>query len=100
MEGLDKDARTVLERNVDDILKKPKGMEETFSSTLRAQGIEPNLETVLSFITGLLLGIVEGIYDCKYDRLMNSDERDELDELLKRRAWEIRQALMSTRIGE
>lgn len=95
---MDKDVRIKLEKEVDSILKDPKWVEETFSSALRAQGIEPNLETILSFITGLLVGIADGVYFLKFSRSMNSDEIVELVELLKRRAFEIRQAFISTRI--
>ena len=95
---MDDGIRTIVEKNADSAIKKPKVAERAYANILRSQGIEPNLETVLSFLMGHLTGIVDGMYVHKHKRLPTSDENDELNQLLKRRAWEIRQAFMSTRI--
>ena len=98
MTGLDKEARIIVEKNIDSIIKNPKKAEESFRVSLIMQGIQPNLETVLSMITGYIEGLVESNYIVRYNRQMNMDERNNLNELLNRRAFEIRQALLSTRI--
>ncbi len=100
MTGLDGDARSVLENSVDMILKNPKEFEIMYSNALREQGIEPNLETLLSHITGVLFGIVSGVCVFKHKRSLYPEEVNELITLLKRRAFEIRQAFISTRIEQ
>ena len=98
MKDLDEDARIMVEKNIDIVIKEPKKYEEAFRSILKVQGIEPNLETILSFIIGLLAGMADGIYVFKYERTTNADEKKELMELLNRRAFEMRQAFVSIRI--
>ena len=98
MKKLDNTARIVVEKNIDSMINTPKETEETYRFIIGDQGIEPNLETILSFVTGMLMGVVDGFYYSKYKRLMDNDERNELLELLKRRAFELRQAFISTRI--
>ena len=100
MPRLDKEARMVVEQNVDSIIKYPKRTEEAFRKSLISQGIQPNLETVLSMITGFIEGLVESNYIVRHGRHLEDDERNDLNELLNRRAFEIRQALISTRIEE
>ena len=100
MKGLDENARIIVEKNIDSVINEPEQTEKAFRNTLREQGIEPNLETVLSSISGYIEGIVDGFYYHEYNRLMNDDERKELTQLLKRRAFEIRQTFVSTRIEE
>lgn len=98
MKDLDDEVRILVEKNIDAIIKKPKEIEEAYRFILREQGIQPNLETILSFITGMLAGIADSFYRFKYERLTNLDEKDELIELLKRRAFELRQAFIGARI--
>ena len=100
MTYLDDSVRTMIERMSDSWMKDPKATEETYRFILEKQGIEPNLETVLSFIAGIIVGASDGAYSIKYNRLMNVDERKELTDLMNRRIFEIRQALASTRIEE
>lgn len=98
MKHLDNELRMILEKQFDDVIKEPKEFEEMFRSVLRDQEIEPNLETILSFITGFLTGLIDGLYLQKIGRTLKGKEIFELNELLKRRAFELRQAFMSTRI--
>lgn len=100
MKDSETDSRSLIERTIDRILKDPKEMEKNIRWALGAQGIEPNLETVLSFITGTVWGGVCVFLHFRYNRTMNSDEQEELIELLQRRAFELRQAFVSTRIEE
>jgi hypothetical protein len=99
MMEFDSEARVAVEQNVDAIIMDALIMEEAFSYTLSMQGIEPNLETLLSFICGGLYGLINGIYHVKHGRSLNSDEAKEVDKLIKRRAWEVRQAFMGTRMS-
>lgn len=98
MEGLDNNVRSLVEKEIDTILKEPKKMEENVRLALRLQGIEPNLETVLSSITGMIIGRVLQVYGSIYKRDMTRYEMMQLVQLLKRRAFELRQAFISTRI--
>jgi len=100
MKDLNKEARSMIETEVDFYLKNPKTVEERARMVLRAQGIEPNLETVLSFIVGWLMAQVSMFYHVRHKRDISRDEFTELVQLLKRRAFELRQAFISTRIEE
>lgn len=100
MVELDEDVRMWLEKEVDKVIKDPKRIEGFYSVILKGQGIEPNLETLLSFLTGALTGYIQAMYVAKYDREPTSEERLELVKLLKRRAFEMRTAFVSTRIEE
>ena len=96
--GLDLDARVGLESTIDKILKDAENWELTFKEVLRTQGIEANLETVLSLIIGALLGQTAQYYIDKYDRRLNKDETKDFEDILKRRAWELRQTFIELRM--
>lgn len=98
MKDLDPDERSLLEEAIDKILKNPEKTEEDVRWVLRTQGIEPNLETVLSFITGVIYGGLSIFHQFKYKRDLNPDEQAESIQLLKRRAFEMRQVFIGTRI--
>ena len=98
MAKLDETVRMWLEKEVDIVIKDPKKIEEFFSLILRGQGIEANLETILSFLTGFLTGYIQAMYVIKYGREINPDELLELIKLLKRRAFEMREVFIGTRI--
>jgi len=94
------EARIGVEKEIDSMLKTPKRTERTFRYALKSQGIQPNLETLLAFLAGDLYGYVWGLYIHKYKRMLNQDENNELIDLLKRRAFELREAFVGTRIEE
>ncbi len=96
--GLDQDARMGLESTIDKILKDSENWELTFKEVLRTQGIEANLETVLSLIIGALLGQTAQYYIDKYNRRLNRDETQDFEDILKRRAWELRQTFIELRM--
>jgi len=98
--GLDKDLRVILEGAFDRLLSEPKEFEEAFSMMLRVEGIEPDLDAILSYISGYMEGLANAYYTIKYDRTMTKEERKEFIDLMRRRAWELRQAFISTRIEE
>jgi len=95
---LDTVIRAGLEKSIDDILKDIEDSEKTYSIILEAQGIESSLETILSFIAGITFGRTSSAYIIKHGRQMNKDEMIAFVQLLKRRAWEIREAFIRTRI--
>jgi len=90
----------MIEKMIDSWMKDPKTTEKIYRFILEKQGIKPNIETVLSILTGIIIGASESVYSVRYKRLMNVVERKELTELMNRRASELRQALLSTRIEE
>lgn len=98
MVGLDLDARVGLETTIDKILNDAENWELTFKEVLRTQGIEANLETVLSLIIGALLGQTAQYYIDKYNRRLNRDETQDFEDILKRRAWELRQTFIELRV--
>jgi hypothetical protein len=100
MTYLNDSTRTMIEKMIDSWMKDPKVTEKTYRFILEKQGIQPNIETVLSFLTGIIIGTSDGAYAVRYNRLMNVVERKELTELMNRRVSELRQALLSTRIEE
>lgn len=96
--GLDQDARIGLETTIDNILKDAKNWDRIFREILRTQGIEANLETVLSLIIGALLGQTVQFYIDKYKRRLNNDETKDFEDILRRRAWELRETFILVRM--
>jgi len=96
--GLDQDARIGLETTIDNILKDAKNWDRIFREILRTQGIEANLETVLSLIIGALLGQTVQFYIDKYKRRLNNDETKDFEDILRRRAWELRETFIFVRM--
>ena len=88
---LDSDVRLAVEKNIDEILKDPEGFLKTFQMALWEMGIQPNLEAILAHITGHLIGIANGVNLIKHERLLTPSELKELADILRRRAWEMRQ---------
>jgi len=97
---LDEKTRLWIETSIDEILENKEKYEKSTRIALRAQGIQPNLETVLSFITGTACGLIFGYYRVKYNRDPSENETIELLQILKRRSSELREAFVSTRIEE
>lgn len=98
MVGLDQDARIGLETTIDNILKDAENWDLIFREILRTQGIEANLETVLSLIIGALLGQTVQFYIDKYKRRLNNDETKDFEDILRRRAWELRETFILVRM--
>ena len=104
MSGLDKDTRIFIEEAIDDALADPNIISE-FKRYLLEMGIEPNLETILSYITGMIMGLAIGqlpIIRIKQGKPIKipKDERtfflSAASELLTRRAMELRQHLVKS----
>ncbi len=96
--GLTIEARTVFEKNMDYFINNAEDIELVLSDSLQAQGIEPNVETVLSHISGFVNGTIWYFYLVNYDRALNSDETIDLLNLVKRRSAELKSAFISSRI--
>jgi hypothetical protein len=96
--GLDRDLRIMLEEAFDRFHQDPKKWEEVISICLRIQGIEPNLDDILSNISGYFEGFAVAFYRMQYNRKMTEKEMKEFYNFMKRRAWELRQAFIGTRI--
>ncbi|GAH37057.1 unnamed protein product [marine sediment metagenome] len=98
MSELEQDIRLFIEEAIDKCLSKPLEEYETRSKQLASIGIEPNLETVLSYISGLIMGVVvtytlvEKVNDAEVKTYIKSTR-----ELLERRAWELREAFSRAR---
>ena len=97
---MDKDARVVLETNIDYVLKDPSGWEKTVKYSLSQSGIEADLEQVLAFTAGDLFGIFYLFIMQKMNRKPTPKEFDEFSDIMKRRAWEIRQALIKDHLDK
>jgi len=93
MVEIDIQSRILIEKIIDQAIKTPEASYDLFSEHLASMGIEPNLETALSYITGYVLGAVAGI--SVSDKLEGDALRTYMEsvrELLERRAWELREA--------
>jgi hypothetical protein len=97
---MDKEVRQIIERNIDNAIKFPKEHEKGYRDYVSKLGIEPNLETMLSYFSGLLLGLCSAYYLYKKNREVTKEEIDEFHDLMKRRVWELRQTLLETRLKE
>lgn len=96
--SLDKKLRVALEEEIDDMIKDPAEREETIRKILVAQGIDPNLDAILSQFSGWCFHKFWTYYILEYDRNPTDDEIDEYIDLMKRRTWEMRQAFLTTRL--
>lgn len=95
---LDNRLRAILENNIDTVMNDPKKFIKTYTIILEASGIDPKLESILSVIVGYLYGLAELWYTNIHQRHINDDEFVEVVKLMKRRAWEMRQAFISTHL--
>ncbi|MCX6653916.1 MAG: hypothetical protein NTY03_02215 [Candidatus Bathyarchaeota archaeon] len=97
---MDDAVRKIIEGNIDNALKFPKEHEKGYRDSVAKLGIEPSLETMLSYFSGLLLGLFLAYYRFKKNCEPNIEEIDEFHDLMKRRVWELRQKLLETRLHE
>ncbi len=92
--------RLLLEESIDNFINDPVETEKISSIVLEAQGIDSNFDTILSFINGSAWGLTMAFYFSKHKRPMNENESLDFLELMKRRASELRQAFIDTRIRD
>jgi len=95
---LDREARLIVEQLYDEKINNPLKAEEECSLFLLRQGIQPNLEAIVSHTLGYLQGVIEGFYLVKYGKHTNYVEKRELEKMLKSRVGDLRQAFVRTRI--
>lgn len=55
--------------------------------------IDPNLETMLSFMVGLTYGVVVEGFNERHNRSLSPEENEKVRELIKRRIFELRMNL-------
>ena len=105
MSKLDADIRGYIERVIDTALTEENTELDTQQALIQ-MGIEPNLETKLSYITGQIYGIAFGLWIAKWaiDKKtaeISVKEREDFDEaimrLLDRRAEELRQHFIKSK---
>ena len=98
MSGLDRDARIILEDEIDRVLKEPQTIERAYKTFLEAIGIEPELDALLGFIIGVVYGRTADLYALKYKRWPSQKEISEFMPLLRRRVAELKESFFKARI--
>ena len=97
MSDLDDEIRLYLERYIDLLIKSPQGYESMYRRFLKSMEVESNLETVVSLIAGTCIAAMQHHSERKFGTIRQQDIDGALA-LLKRRAREIREAFMATRL--
>jgi hypothetical protein len=97
---MDNDIRKIILKNIDNVLENPKQIEKGYCKNIVKLGIEPTLETVLSYFSGLLLGTFIGYYMYRYDRAVTEEEINEFHDLMKRYTGTLRETFLQTRLEE
>jgi len=92
--------RMVIEKNVDGVIDRPDLAESACRRILIAQGIEPDLERILSYFLGMIFGQATMVFNLEKGRDPTIEEYLEISRLLKRRTYEMREAILGTRIEE
>jgi len=88
---LDRDVRIFIEETIDDMLKDPKSHFESYRDGLMTLGIQPTLETVLAYISGMVIGAALGRWVISKRRSPTHEELTEIVLLVSRRAKELRE---------
>ena len=98
MPKLDDRVRMIIENDIDGVLEDPVENEQEFKKALAKMGIDPNLETVLSFVSGFLVGQglinIHNTLKLKKDSEEFAEQLNALEQLISRRAWELRDAMI------
>lgn len=98
MSTLDDEIRMYLERYIDLIVKSPSEYETMYRRFLGAMGVESNLDTIVSVIAGTCITAMSHHSERKFGSVRQQDLDGTLD-LLRRRAREIKETFIATRIG-
>lgn len=96
MESLDKDIRLFIEKQFDRFYDNPEEWQRVASDVLAEQGIQPNLDTILSYLVGMTMGEAYQKIKSKSNRAWTKKEARAIAGLLARRAFEIRQHFLAT----
>ena len=97
---MDDDIKKIILKNIDNVLEDPKYFEKGYCQNISKIGIEPTLETVLSYFSGLLLGTLIGYNMYRYNRATNEEEIGEFHELMKRYTGTLRETFLQTRLED
>lgn len=100
METLDNEIRLDIEKQIDYIYGKPEEWESIVHRFLIKQEIKPNLETTLSMIAGMCIGMAYEQITKKFDRPWTTEEASAINSLLARRSIELRHRFLSLRLKE
>ena len=98
LESLDKDIRLFIEKQFDHFYKEPEEWKDVATMVLAEQGIQPNLDTVLSYLVGMTMGEAFQKFKAKFKRTWTNEEARAIANLLARRAFEIRQHFLATQL--
>ena len=98
MSTLDPELRSAIETIIDNIISHPKEYEDFFAKTLEYLNINSDLEKILAFIVGCIWGEINLAYRSRYSTGISISQQVEILNILKRRANEIKEAFISTRI--
>lgn len=96
MAYLNDEMRLAVARTLDLHIRNPKIIGASSSTILTAQGIKPNLETVLSFRIGILYGMAMSYYMNKHSRGLTESENLAFMLLVTSRVDEFRESIEET----
>ena len=96
MASLHKEIRLFIEKQFDYFYDEPEEWMKIATSVLADQGIQPNLETILSYLVGMTLGGTFEFIRTKFKRDWTDEEAKAVSSLMARRAFEIRQHFAAT----
>ncbi len=93
---MENQVRVEFEKFIDKIEKDPETYHQTVKNSLYIFGIEPDLDSILSYISGAAWTNFE--WHNKYLNIEITDEiENEFIEIMRRRAWELRQVFIRLR---
>lgn len=98
MTTLHKEIRMFIENQFDEFYNEPEAWLRAASEVLADQGIESNLETILSYLVGMTLGETSEFIKNKFKRPWSTREAKAISLLMARRAFEIRQHFLATQL--
>jgi len=96
MVSIHKEIRLYIEKQFDDFYNKPEEWMKAATNVLADQGIQPNLETILSYLVGMTCGETFEFIKAKFKRSWTNEEAIAISSLMARRAFEIRQQFVLT----
>ena len=94
--SLDDALRLLIEKHIDGVLRNPEDLLGAISRNLTSQEIEPKLDVIISHYSGFLYGRAFAYIRRNYNRVITDEERADFNELMARRAMEIREAFIKT----
>ena len=96
--SIDREIRDFIESQIDAVLNDPAEIEIYTKVLLKVTGVKPNVDTVLSFILGMIWGACDMLVRDKYKRAPTSEDFAGIIPLMNRRLNELRDAFMNLRL--